>query len=374
MNCLADGRLATLYLENDWDMIKLQQLIQEQLNIPISKQKLYLDGAHIDENYKTIADSNLKNNDILLVKNKDHDMASSSFYNRNIESKIDEIMYTKASEMIKNFKEGAPVYETVKMTNKPFYNALIAKDVYAVAKVLKEKHLEHQNNEMEHKRRLIKASLDPLNPESQLLIQKDIEQNRINENYISAQNFLPESFGGIIMLYVNVEINGVVIKALVDTGAEHTIMNKECAKRCNLLNMIDERFKGTRNTVGKIHLADLKIGPIFIHVSFVILDGGNIDFILGLDILRRYACTINLKDNCLQINDISVPFLSEKDIKAEDHKSTSSGIHAVKQESENPDKINRLSELLGVSREYAKELLDISNGNEELAASFVLNN
>lgn len=377
-----DGRLATLYLENDWDMTKLRQIIQEQLNIPVEKQELYLDGTHIDENGKTIAACNIKNNDIILVKNKDHVLALSSLFGRNISPNIDELVYTKALEMINNFKPGSASYETIKVTNKPLFDALSSKNVGNVANVLKEKHLEHQNNELEHKRRLLKASLDPLNPESQLLIQKDIEQNRINENYISAQNYLPESFGGIVMLYIKVEINNVTVKALVDTGAEHTIMNKECAERCNLLSMVDERFKGvavgvgTRNTLGKIHLADLKIGSIFIPVSFIILDGGNIEFILGLDILRRHACTINLKDNVLQINDTSVPFLSESDIKSEDNPSTSSDVNSTTKKSHDPekDKINRLSELLGVSRDYAKELLEIAKGDEELAASFVLNN
>lgn len=53
---------------------------------------------------------------------------------------------------------------------------------------------------MEHKKNLMKAYLDPLNPESQILIHKEIEKNRIDENLMSAQNYFPESFGKIFFL------------------------------------------------------------------------------------------------------------------------------------------------------------------------------
>lgn len=49
--------------------------------------------------------------------------------------------------------------------------------------------------ELDHRKKLMKAYLDPLDPESQSLIHKEIEMNRINDNLISAQNYLPESFG-----------------------------------------------------------------------------------------------------------------------------------------------------------------------------------
>ncbi|XP_026460830.1 uncharacterized protein LOC113362020 [Papaver somniferum] len=37
---------------------------------------------------------------------------------------------------------------------------------------------------------------------------------------------------GKVMLYVNMEVNGVPLKAFVDSGAQSTIISKSCVERC----------------------------------------------------------------------------------------------------------------------------------------------
>jgi len=61
------------------------------------------------------------------------------------------------------------------------------------------------------------------------------------------------------MLYVNLEVNGVAVKAFVDSGAQMTIMTQEFAERCYLTRLIDKRFEGvargvgTSKIIGQIH-------------------------------------------------------------------------------------------------------------------------
>ncbi|EAN32415.2 Aspartyl protease family protein [Theileria parva strain Muguga] len=396
-----DGQFVTLYLENDWSFSKLNELIKDQLNIPVNNQKLYLDGVLLSGNINLISDSGLKNGDVLLVKSDYGNMNFSSLLSSDYDTISDDLLRTRAREILDEFNREPAQLETLKFHNQELYNAVLTKNAEEVYKIVKNEYEEKKKEEMEHKKNLMKAYLDPLNPESQILIHKEIEKNRIDENLMSAQNYFPESFGRIVMLYIKVEINNVVVKALVDTGAQNTIMSKECALQCNLLSLVDERFKGvavgvgSTKTLGKIHLADMKIGSIFIPVSFIVIDGANLEFILGLDILRRYTCDINLKYNYLGINDVNVPFLSESELvtfksysrsvpsgnkpsisTSVSQQSTSTyeaktNTVADSKSTEQNEKVKRLSEVLSITPEHARELLEIAGWNEELAASFV---
>lgn len=166
-------------------------------------------------------------------------------------------------------------------------------------------------------------NFDVLSTEGQQYLLEQIRQQRVNENLQTAQEYLPESFGQVCMLYVPVEVNQNPLIAFVDSGAQATIMSLKCARRCNLESLIDKRFTGVAqgvgraNVVGRVHMAQIKVGTAFIAVSFLILEENSIDLLFGLDLLRRHHCQIDLKGNCLRIgDDVAVQFLSEGEIKA----------------------------------------------------------
>lgn len=106
------------------------------------------------------------------------------------------------------------------------------------------------------------------------------------------------------------------------SGAQATIISKQCAERCNILRLLDSRFAGlargvgTATIYGRIHLALLTLGNEVFEVSFTVMDavGGEFDILLGLDMLRKHQACIDLKKNCLCIGSTEVPFLAEKDI------------------------------------------------------------
>ena len=68
------------------------------------------------------------------------------------------------------------------------------------------------------------------------------------------------------MLYVDVFVNQKPIQAFVDSGAQSTIISKDCATECGIMHLLDERFAGmavgvgSSRILGRVHLADLEIG------------------------------------------------------------------------------------------------------------------
>ena len=53
---------------------------------------------------------------------------------------------------------------------------------------------------------------------------------------------------------------------------------------------------------GKIHMTQMKFGNSFFPVSLTILDQNDVDFLFGLDMLKRHRCEISLADNELRID------------------------------------------------------------------------
>jgi len=294
-------------------------------------------------------------------------------------------------------------------SDKQLAEAVLSEDTTLLRELLIQRAILKQQEQAKIDEEARKLNENPFDPRAQALIEEKIREENVLDNMEHAMEYHPESFGRIVMLYVNAVVNGVPIKAFVDSGAQQTIMSEDCAKRCNIIRLMDRRWSGiaqgvgTAKILGRVHSAPIKLGNAFFHCSFTILEGQNLEFLLGLDMLRRHQAILDLKANVLRIQDEAVPFLAESEIPenlrssqklADDQvnelekklKETANNTNTNKptqpqhvqpqspvqpQNSTSVEGAIKTLMDLGNTRQEALEALTVSNGNVEMAASYL---
>jgi len=133
----------------------------------------------------------------------------------------------------------------------------------------------------------------------------------LHDNKSMAEMYYPELDVSIDMLLLKIHIDGKELNALLDTGAQITILKKSKAIELGIDHLIDTSFSraiqgvGKSHTVGKIHLYNISIGGDQYPISIEVLDNNDMpeDMIFGLDNMMRLRAIIDIYNKNIRFGD-----------------------------------------------------------------------
>ncbi|WOK92594.1 UBA domain-containing protein mud1 [Canna indica] len=399
-----DDRFITLDVDPDESVENVKALLEVETNVSLHQQQLHFNGKEMS-NPERLSALGVADGDMVMMVSQASRTTSDELRLNADGSAVN------PSAFQQHIRRDSQLITQLLQNDPALAQAILGDDLNELQKILRERHQMRTELRRKQEEELALMYADPFDVESQKKIEAAIKQKGIDENWEAALEHNPEAFARVVMLYVDMEVNGVPLKAFVDSGAQSTIISKSCAERCGLLRLLDQRYRGVAvgvgqsEILGRIHVAPLKIGHVFYPCSFTVLDAPNMEFLFGLDMLRKHQCIIDLKENVLRVGggEVSVPFLQEKDIPShirdEERLSNqaslgqgsapeSSGtrektadISAQSRSSGTPSsdhsqgadfeaKISKLVEL-GFDRASVIQALRLFNGNEDQAAAFL---
>jgi len=297
-----------IYIDDFETVENLKYLIEAELNISFTQQELRYNNKVIDNNKLQIKLTGILEDDIVYVgkkkisSNSGQQGTQSGLGNFNISKIFDDtmkILKTNPNQSnqkrtnpnplnFQNYNQQTNIDHRVKSecknlkelyinnpdelnylfnTDVELAETLVSMDDAKLEELIKKRLIkfeEKRKKEMDDHLKLMSA--DPNDPEAQKKIEEIIRMKNIDENYKMAQEYLPETLMSVHMLFINIEINKNPIVALVDTGAQSTIISESLAKKCGIFNLCDTRFQGiargvgTSKILGVIHAAQMKIG------------------------------------------------------------------------------------------------------------------
>lgn len=332
--------IVTIDVSPDMELENFKALCECEVGLSAAEMVITHEGRPLLDNKKDLATYGIKEGDVLLIQqmlptpasqaptlgidfsaiklpgvSAPETSASSTTVNSPTSStRADEIERLRQS-LMKNPDQ----LTLLKQNNPRLAEAFLSGDKSVFAEVLNSQITEKSERE---RKRIQMMNADPFDPEAQRLIAEEIRQDNVNSNMEAAIEYHPESFGQVTMLYINCKVNGHPVRAFIDSGAQTTIMSQACAERCGIMRLVDKRWAGyakgvgVQKIIGRVHLGHIQINDVFLQSSFSILEDQVMDMLLGLDMLKRHQCCIDLRRNVLVIGTTGTetPFLSEGDL------------------------------------------------------------
>ncbi|KAF7328974.1 DNA damage-inducible v-SNARE binding protein [Mycena venus] len=301
------GQSYSMDIDSGMELENVMALLEAESGIPVGEQSITYNGRDLGAPKSTLRELGVnEDNAMLLLRRKVPNVAGRAVEQ---DSEMMRLQLLGDPDLMRQLRETQPDLANAAQSNPQRF-----------AELLRQTRDRAMDAEMQRQREIEHLNADPFDVEAQRRIEEAIRQQAVMENMEHALEYSPESFGKVTMLYIPVEVNSRPVIAFVDSGAQQTIMNSECAEACGIMRLLDQRFSGiargvgTAKILGRVHSAQLKLADVHLPCSITVMEGSGVDFLLGLDMLKAHQACIDLAKGVLRIQGREVQFLSEHEL------------------------------------------------------------
>ncbi|RDL38842.1 uncharacterized protein BP5553_03182 [Venustampulla echinocandica] len=291
----------------------LKESVQAESTIPAASQHLYHNGQLLNDDSKTMEELQIGDGEMLALHVRDMARATQpqpqpARQQPNQQSRGGQGY--PDPETLRLQLLGDPLMRQQAANQRPELAAAL-ESPERFAQLFRQMQDNEREEQARRRQQIEDLNADPFDIDAQTRIAEMIREERVQENLQNAIEHNPEG---------KRSVNGHDVKAFVDSGAQTTIMSPSCAESCGIMRLVDKRFAGVAHGVGtaailgRVHSAQIKIGSLFLPCSFTVMEGKDVDLLLGLDMLKRHQACIDLSRDKLVIQGVEVPFLGEANI------------------------------------------------------------
>ncbi|KAI9263120.1 ubiquitin-related domain-containing protein [Phascolomyces articulosus] len=213
--------LYNLEIDSQMAIEDLKALLETESGIPPEQQELYHNGQLLNEAKKLLEEYGVGQDDLILMRRKPTATLAPSG-----EAAGGDAMASNPNFdlMRQHVLRDPRLLQQLANTNPELARAAL-NDPARFSSMVQQ--LEQNRRHAEQQRMdMVASNNDPFDIEAQKRIEDAIRQENIAANLEAAMEYNPESFARVTRLYINVEINGRKLVALVDSGAQSTSVQK----------------------------------------------------------------------------------------------------------------------------------------------------
>ncbi|RZC65950.1 hypothetical protein C5167_009639 [Papaver somniferum] len=223
-----DEQFITVDVDPEESVENLKALLEVETRVPLQQQQLLFNGNELNNSSK-LSSFNVKDGELLVMKVAT--AAPSRVANNDLNINPDGSCVNPGAFQ-QHVRRDSNMMTQLLQSDPELAQVILGNDLNKLQNLMRDRHQQRSHLRRQQEEELALLNADPFDVEAQKRIEAAIRQKGIDENWEAAIEHNPEAFARVVMLYVNMEVNGVPLKAFVDSGAQSTIISKSCAERC----------------------------------------------------------------------------------------------------------------------------------------------